>query len=105
MHDLQMIGRRNMLCGMHVHVELPAVRHDRALTDPSCRRHNARKRPLLQSKFDTVHGREACWTLRPASSHRLIAVPKTKQHVAVRSSLARFRAALSDHSLELPILI
>jgi glutamate---cysteine ligase / carboxylate-amine ligase len=23
MHDLQMIGRRNMLCGMHVHVELP----------------------------------------------------------------------------------
>jgi glutamate---cysteine ligase / carboxylate-amine ligase len=24
MHDLQMIGRRNMVCGMHVHVELPA---------------------------------------------------------------------------------
>ena len=23
MHDLQMIGRRNMLCGLHVHVELP----------------------------------------------------------------------------------
>jgi len=23
MHDLQMIGQRNMLCGMHVHVELP----------------------------------------------------------------------------------
>jgi glutamate---cysteine ligase / carboxylate-amine ligase len=23
MHDLQMIGERNMLCGMHVHVELP----------------------------------------------------------------------------------
>src|SRR5262249_25316754 len=23
MHDLQMIGRRNMLCGTHVHVELP----------------------------------------------------------------------------------
>jgi carboxylate-amine ligase len=23
MEDLQMIGRRNMLCGMHVHVELP----------------------------------------------------------------------------------
>ena len=23
MHELQMIGRRNMLCGMHVHVELP----------------------------------------------------------------------------------
>ncbi len=23
MHDLQMIGRRNMLCGMHVHVQLP----------------------------------------------------------------------------------
>src|SRR3984893_15073294 len=23
MHDLQMIGRRDMLCGMHVHVELP----------------------------------------------------------------------------------
>ncbi len=23
MYDLQMIGRRNMLCGMHVHVELP----------------------------------------------------------------------------------
>src|SRR5262249_8879064 len=24
MHDLQMIGQRNMLCGMHVHVGLPA---------------------------------------------------------------------------------
>ncbi len=24
MHDLQMIGQRNMLCGLHVHVELPA---------------------------------------------------------------------------------
>ena len=24
MHDLQMIGQRNMLCGTHVHVELPA---------------------------------------------------------------------------------
>jgi glutamate---cysteine ligase / carboxylate-amine ligase len=23
MHDLQMIGQRNMLCGMHVHIELP----------------------------------------------------------------------------------
>jgi len=23
MHDLQMIGQRNMLCGLHVHVELP----------------------------------------------------------------------------------
>jgi glutamate---cysteine ligase / carboxylate-amine ligase len=23
MHDLQMLGRRNMVCGMHVHVELP----------------------------------------------------------------------------------
>ncbi len=23
MHDLQMLGRRNMLCGLHVHVELP----------------------------------------------------------------------------------
>ena len=23
MHDLQMIGRRNMLCGLHVHVEVP----------------------------------------------------------------------------------
>ena len=23
MNDLQMIGQRNMLCGMHVHVELP----------------------------------------------------------------------------------
>jgi carboxylate-amine ligase len=23
MHDLQMIGRRNLLCGLHVHVELP----------------------------------------------------------------------------------
>ena len=23
MHDLQMIGQRNLLCGMHVHVELP----------------------------------------------------------------------------------
>jgi carboxylate-amine ligase len=23
MHDLQMIGHRNMLCGMHVHIELP----------------------------------------------------------------------------------
>ena len=23
MHDLQMIGKRNMLCGLHVHVELP----------------------------------------------------------------------------------
>jgi carboxylate-amine ligase len=23
MHDLQMVGRRNMLCGLHVHVELP----------------------------------------------------------------------------------
>ena len=23
MHDLQMIGRRNMLCGLHIHVELP----------------------------------------------------------------------------------
>jgi virginiamycin B lyase len=23
MEDLEMIGRRNMLCGMHVHVELP----------------------------------------------------------------------------------
>jgi carboxylate-amine ligase len=23
MRDLQMIGRRNMLCGLHVHVELP----------------------------------------------------------------------------------
>ena len=23
MYDLQMIGRRNMLCGLHVHVELP----------------------------------------------------------------------------------
>jgi carboxylate-amine ligase len=23
MHDLQMVGQRNMLCGMHVHVELP----------------------------------------------------------------------------------
>ena len=23
MHDLQMVGERNMLCGMHVHVELP----------------------------------------------------------------------------------
>src|SRR6185436_12196217 len=23
MHDLQMIGQRDMLCGMHVHVELP----------------------------------------------------------------------------------
>jgi glutamate---cysteine ligase / carboxylate-amine ligase len=23
MHDLQMIGRRNMLCGLHVHIELP----------------------------------------------------------------------------------
>jgi carboxylate-amine ligase len=24
MHDLQMLGQRNMLCGLHVHVELPA---------------------------------------------------------------------------------
>lgn len=24
MHDLQMIGQRNMLCGLHVHVELPS---------------------------------------------------------------------------------
>src|SRR6202140_5192750 len=23
MHDLQMLGQRNMLCGLHVHVELP----------------------------------------------------------------------------------
>ena len=26
MDDLQMIGQRNMLCGMHVHVELPEPR-------------------------------------------------------------------------------
>ena len=25
--DLQMIGYRNMLCGMHVHVEVPDARH------------------------------------------------------------------------------
>jgi carboxylate-amine ligase len=34
MHDLQMIGQRNMLCGMHVHVELPDA--DRRI-DVMCR--------------------------------------------------------------------
>ena len=33
MDDLQMIGRRNMLCGMHVHVEMPDPRKPRRRDD------------------------------------------------------------------------
>ena len=75
MHDLQMAGQRNMLCGLHVHVELPRWRGlrrgdvpDAALSAAVCRARDLLA--VLETHVtDRSHGLPAR-RLRRAAAHR-----------------------------------
>jgi len=60
MQDLQMIGERNMLCGMHVHVELP---------DPSRRVDVMRRMLPLLPLFLALSASSPFWQGRPTGLH------------------------------------